>query len=132
MRVLPQLVRPARQVELQVLAPSQTELAVDGRAGAGGPGGIVATRRAVGTPRLTDFGVARMSEAPLTATGAIVGTLAYLSPEALRGEALDARADLWSFGVLLFELLAGRRPFRSEPLGAAITAIEMRSWERAD
>jgi serine/threonine protein kinase len=65
-----------------------------------------------GTPRLTDFGVAFLGSADrLTATGVAVGTLDYLSPEALNGEPVDARADIWAFGVLLYEMLAGKRPF---------------------
>ena len=65
-----------------------------------------------GTPRLTDFGVAHVVGAgSLTGTGALLGTLAYLSPEAWDGAAPDARTDVWAFGVMLYEMLAGRRPF---------------------
>ena len=58
-----------------------------------------------GTPRLTDFGMARLTQddVRLTQPGMIIGSPAYLSPEALRGEELDARSDIWSFGVLLYE-----------------------------
>src|SRR5262249_40606029 len=76
-----------------------------------------------GTPRLTDFGVARIGEATITRTGVVIGTYAYLCPEALNGEVLDNRADLWAFGVMLFEMLAGYRPFEGETLTAVVTAI---------
>src|SRR5579859_1241202 len=76
-----------------------------------------------GTPRLTDFGVARVGETSTTKDGVVIGTVAYLCPEALHGEALDARADLWSFGVMLYEMLAGRRPFGGSSTGAVVSAI---------
>ncbi|MBZ0277283.1 MAG: serine/threonine protein kinase [Anaerolineae bacterium] len=77
-----------------------------------------------GTPRLTDFGVARIKDrTQLTQSGYVVGTGSYLSPEACRGQSLDARADIWAFGVLLYEMLAGRRPFDGENPAAVITSI---------
>jgi tetratricopeptide (TPR) repeat protein/predicted Ser/Thr protein kinase len=77
-----------------------------------------------GTPRLTDFGIARLSDqSRMTESGAVYGTFAYLSPEACQGEALDARADLWAFGVMLYEMLAGRRPFDEDNMAATLTAI---------
>ena len=64
---------------------------------------------------LTDFVVARLSGAVVqTASGAITGTPAYLSPEQARGEPADGRADIYSLGVMLYELLAGRVPFGGE------------------
>jgi serine/threonine-protein kinase len=62
-------------------------------------------------PVLTDFGLAHFQDARLTASGAITGTPAYLSPEQARGEAVDRRADIYSLGMMLYEMLAGRLPF---------------------
>jgi serine/threonine protein kinase/tetratricopeptide (TPR) repeat protein len=77
-----------------------------------------------GTPRLTDFGVARMDDSSrMTTTGAMVGTLAYLSPEACYGLEIDARSDIWAFGVMLFEMLTGRRPFEADNTAALLTAV---------
>src|SRR5262249_34586786 len=67
-----------------------------------------------GTPRLSDFGVAYLNDASqITQGGVIIGSYPYLPPESWRGEALDWRADIWSFGILLYEMLAGRHPFIS-------------------
>jgi len=77
-----------------------------------------------GTPRLTDFGVAHFSDSTqMTKTGSLIGTLSYLSPEACSGEPLDGRADIWSFGVMLYELLTLRRPFDENNTAALINAI---------
>jgi tetratricopeptide (TPR) repeat protein len=77
-----------------------------------------------GTPRLTDFGVAQFTDSTrVTQSGAMIGTLAYLSPEACIGDVLDARADIWAFGVMLYELLALRRPFEEFSTAALLTAI---------
>jgi serine/threonine-protein kinase len=78
-----------------------------------------------GTPRLTDFGMARLTQddVHLTQPGMIIGSPAYLSPEALRGEELDARSDIWSFGVLLYEMLAGRPPFEGQQLMTVLSNI---------
>jgi serine/threonine protein kinase len=77
-----------------------------------------------GTPRLSDFGVARVEQSQgLTQTGDLIGTIDYLSPEACQGKPLDARADIWAFGVLLFEMLTGERPFTRPNIAATLTAI---------
>jgi serine/threonine-protein kinase len=63
--------------------------------------------------KLLDFGIAKLQEAEgrKSTTGEFIGTPAYMSPEQIRGDALDARADLYSVGCLLFELVTGRQPF---------------------
>ena len=68
-----------------------------------------------GTPRLTDFGLARVGQLPrLTETSSILGTLCYLGPEVFEGREVNERSDIWSFGIVLFEMLTGQLPFNSE------------------
>ena len=75
-------------------------------------------------PVLLDFGLARFSGGDkLTKSGSTVGTVAYMSPEQARGGDVDPRSDLFSVGVVLYELLAGRSPFRRDHDAATITAI---------
>ena len=65
-----------------------------------------------GVAKLLDFGIARQPDSDLTQTGQALGTIAYMSPEQIKGEDVDARADIWSIGVILYELLTTHRPFR--------------------
>lgn len=65
-----------------------------------------------GRIKITDFGIAQIQSSTLTQSGSVMGTAAYMSPEQFCGEIVDHRSDLWSVGVLLFELLSGKRPFR--------------------
>jgi eukaryotic-like serine/threonine-protein kinase len=64
-----------------------------------------------GRVKVTDFGIARAGTSQMTETGSIVGTAQYLSPEQARGGEVDQRSDLYSLGVVLYELLTGRTPF---------------------
>src|SRR6185295_11531497 len=67
-----------------------------------------------GVVKLMDFGIARSGdERSLTMTGTTLGSLNYMSPEQVKGEATDARSDLYSVGVSLYELVTGRRPFQA-------------------
>jgi serine/threonine-protein kinase len=77
-----------------------------------------------GEVKLMDFGIARMAEAHegMTQAGLIVGTPHYMSPEQVQGKQLDPRSDVYSMGVMLYELLAGRRPFESSSLTGVLTA----------
>ncbi|MEC8381385.1 MAG: protein kinase, partial [Myxococcota bacterium] len=64
--------------------------------------------------KLMDFGVVKIPGAELTMAGEVIGTVAYISPEQIRGGHIDARADLYSLGGVLYLMLAGRRPFQSK------------------
>jgi eukaryotic-like serine/threonine-protein kinase len=64
-----------------------------------------------GSVRILDFGLAKVRDVGLTRSHAVHGTIAYMAPEQIRGEEVDARADLWSTGVLLYEMLTGVLPF---------------------
>jgi serine/threonine protein kinase len=103
------------------------------------------------TAKVFDFGLAKLAEVPfagdeaqtlsrgqgenLTREGAVVGTLAYMSPEQAAGKPVDARTDVFSFGVLLYEMLTGRHPFRRgsqlETLSAIREADPRRAWRPA-
>jgi TolB-like protein/Tfp pilus assembly protein PilF len=78
------------------------------------PGGVV---------KLVDFGISTHEEAELPEDSHLLGTVAYMSPEQTRGDPIDRRSDLWSAGVLLYELLTGERPFRGADERAILTAI---------
>lgn len=76
-----------------------------------------------GVVKLTDFGVARSQNyEALTATGTTTGSLAYMSPEQINGGAVDARSDLYSLGISLYEMVTGRRPFRANSDFAMMSA----------
>ena len=79
-----------------------------------GEGGVV----------LLDFGLAKLShESGYTQVGQMMGTIAYMSPEQARGDSVDLRTDIWSFGVVLYELLTGRPPFHGDNVQTVIRAI---------
>jgi eukaryotic-like serine/threonine-protein kinase len=69
---------------------------------------------AEGRVKVTDFGIARAGTSQMTETGSIVGTAQYLSPEQARGGEVDPRSDLYSLGIVLYELLTGKTPFDGE------------------
>ncbi len=77
-----------------------------------------------GLVKVLDFGLAKLAGASvLTKDGSTLGTASYMSPEQVRGEASDARSDIWSLGVVLYELVAGRPPFAGEYAQAVMYGI---------
>jgi serine/threonine-protein kinase len=78
-----------------------------------------------GAVKIMDFGIAKsfQSESNLTQTGITLGTAAYLAPEQIRGEAVDPRTDIFSLGILAYELLTGQKPFRGEHISTVLFKI---------
>ena len=73
--------------------------------------------------KLTDFGIARITDASRTKTGTVMGTPSYMSPEQLAGQRLDGRADLFSLGITCFQLLTGRLPFQADTMASLMYKI---------
>ncbi|MFJ3584570.1 protein kinase [Streptomyces sp. NPDC090127] len=90
------------------------------------PGNVMMTKR--GVVKVMDFGIARAMQSGVTSmtqTGMVVGTPQYLSPEQALGRAVDARSDLYSVGIMLFQLLTGRLPFDADsPLAIAYAHVQ--------
>lgn len=75
------------------------------------------------TVKVTDFGIARITDGNKTRTGVVMGTPSYMSPEQLTGVPLDGRSDLYSLGIMLFQLLTGMLPFRADSMAELMSRI---------
>jgi serine/threonine-protein kinase len=75
------------------------------------------------TAKVTDFGIARITDSSRTKTGMVLGTPSYMSPEQLGGKRIDGRSDLFSLGVTLFQMLSGKLPFEGESMTQLMFAI---------
>jgi len=109
------------------------------------PGNIIL--RPDGTVKVLDFGLAKVPEKtpsgehfehsqsptldPVSRVGAVVGTAAYMPPEQARGKLVDKRADIWAFGVILYEMLTGERPFEGETVSDTLIEVATKEprWE---
>jgi len=112
--------RDLKPANIKVRADGTVKVLDFGLAKAMDPGGASAVGNASNSPTLT---------ARATQMGMIIGTAAYMSPEQAKGKAVDRRADIWAFGVVLYEMLTGRRAFEGEDISTTLAAVLMRDPE---
>ena len=85
------------------------------------PGNIIALHD--GTVKVVDFGIVRLTSTSMTSTGMVIGTVGYMSPEQIHGEHVDARSDLFSVGVVAYELLTYKKPFAGPNVTSVLLKI---------
>jgi serine/threonine-protein kinase len=76
-----------------------------------------------GDVKITDFGIARITDSSKTRTGTVLGTPNYMSPEQCMGKKVDGRADLFSLGVVIYQLLSGSLPFKGDSMATLMYSI---------
>src|SRR5262249_46192804 len=76
-----------------------------------------------GVVKILDFGSARIPDSEMTKTGLLVGTPSYMPPRALKGAGVDYRTDMWATGIMLFEVLPGRRPLEADTIPGLVYKI---------
>ncbi|GAB4346655.1 MAG: hypothetical protein Kow006_05470 [Gammaproteobacteria bacterium] len=86
------------------------------------PGNIIFESKS-GDVKITDFGIARITDSSKTRTGTVLGTPAYMSPEQLAGERIDGRSDLFSLGVMFYQLVTGELPFQADSMASLMFKI---------
>ena len=94
------------------------------------PGNIMLTPE--GRAKIADFGVARIEDSGLTLAGTIIGTPAYMSPEQFMGQTVDPRSDIYSAGVVLYQLLTGELPFEGNPTSIMHNVLNTRPPKPSD
>jgi sigma-B regulation protein RsbU (phosphoserine phosphatase) len=85
------------------------------------PANVMVTGR--GRVKVLDFGIAKMQRATAADAGGVLGTSAYMSPEQIQGNEVDHRTDIWSLGVVLYEMLTGRRPFQERHASSLLQSV---------
>ncbi len=85
------------------------------------PGNIIITDK--GGVKIVDFGLAKLAGVDLTKSTSSMGTIAYMSPEQIRGQRIDQRCDIWALGIVFYEMLTGHLPFRGEQPEAIMYSI---------
>jgi TolB-like protein len=85
------------------------------------PGNIIITDK--GIVKIVDFGLAKLAGLDLTKSTSSMGTIAYMSPEQIRGQIIDQRCDIWALGIVFYEMLTGHLPFRGEQPEAIMYSI---------
>jgi eukaryotic-like serine/threonine-protein kinase len=106
--------RDLKPANIKVRADGTVKVLDFGLAKALGPDGASATADAMHSPTLT---------ARATQIGTIIGTAAYMAPEQARGRPVDRRADIWAFGAVLYEMLAGRRAFDGDDISITLASV---------
>ena len=86
-------------------------------------GGVLVVPAVLALHSATDFGIARITDSSRTKTGLVLGTPSFMSPEQIAGKKVDGRSELYSLGVMLFQMLTGVLPFRGDAMAELSPAV---------